>query len=805
MNSVADHDLRKAGQVDQRHVAQGIRALKAWSSFHQHRSPIRSLPTVTSFAGFSPEPIHPHLPPIESRQSLQQANGYPVTWTRLGEPGLTATMPLEDLISSDRIDDAVEWMLIYRLRQNSHHISPHGCVAVDSDSTRTQELHDDILYLDMQIRTTFTDLRLDMLLHLGSKMADAMSQAGLESVTDEDSSRDSSGPGSHPSVDSHLSSPPGDPLGLRGHGALPSAKEALSHLSDLCSLLEARVNPSLIPVEPGDSDQTRGYPRLTRLMEYLQSLTHSTTSLQFIPIPGSAPTQFLFNITEDPATAGAFVSFSGREQKRPRRKARRRMLQEVELLSRRFFAFNSFVDKLQIPEGYLDNLAKPPIESSTSDESFASFALLQKFRRQTKAACHAIFSQFDLCDRRWSTKHEVRLQLPGWEDVSDYHSTDEKWNLPVQLLLTMCSQGNSWQPARMYLPQYVIPLPRTSDTGARLPSVTDIPSDMSEYSQHTNVCTQGQFCSVLEGCRNKDMDLQFYASEDCEGDGHDGLLIHIPKRPERTRICGDSSPSHMESLWALVQQGYFAKEQNLIQMMHISDKKASIISFDQRKNISIKLILGFMLSMESDHIFECWDPKHIYFLKPMDTQNSPFISISRKEDRLSRSTNLALPRLHPSGNFGEDEDGVKPLPQFAKLAKVLLQIGLGVRLDCVKIPQASERGFRDAWEAFRRTIDECIKRVTCESEADLKTLPFLRAALGCLDFHMKYQQRVKEAPSNQTMEIAWKLVFDTILVQIDNNLTMEKLVKPSAGTTTTQPNQSSIVSFDAKQAERPST
>ncbi|KAH6997693.1 hypothetical protein BKA56DRAFT_607289 [Ilyonectria sp. MPI-CAGE-AT-0026] len=701
-------------------------------------------------------------------------------------------MPLEDLISRKRIDDAVEWKLIYRLRQNSHHISPHGCVAVDSGSTRTQELHDDILSLDMQIRRTFTNLRLDMMLHLGSKMADDVSQADSESVTDDDSSWDSwesvtyddsswdsSDSDSHSSVESRLSSPPTELLDSPGHIALPSAKEpltclscpcslpsaneALSHLSDLCSLLEGRVNPSLIPVEPGDSDQTRGYPRLTLLMEYLQSLTHSTTSLQFIPIPGSAPTQFLFNITEDPATAGAFVSFSDREQKRPQRKTRQRMLQEVGLLSRRFSAFNNFFDKLQIPGGYLNNLAKPPIQSSTSNESFASFALLQKFRRQTKAACDAIFSQFGLCDRRGSTKHELRLQLPGWEDVSDCHSTDEKGDLPVQLLLTMCSQEDSWKPARMYWLQYVIPLPRTSDTGARLPSVTDIPRDMSEYTQHTNVCTQGQLCGVLEGCRNKNMDLQFYASEDCKGDGHDGLPIDIPKRPERTRICGDSSPSQMYSLWTLINRGYFEKEQNLVLLLSIGGKD-SILSFDQRKALAIKLILGLMLSMDSDHVFESWDPKHIYFLKPVDTQNSPFISISRKEDRSSRSTSLALPRLHHSGNFGEDEDGVKPLPQFAKLAK---------------IPQALEQGFRDAWEAFRRTIDECSKRVTCEPKADLETLPFLRAALGCLDFHMKYQQRVKEASSSQTMEIAWKLVFDTILVQIDNNLTMEKLVKPS--------------------------
>lgn len=327
---------------------------------------------------------------------------------------------------------------------------------------------------------------------------------------------------------------------------------------------------------------------------------------------------------------------------------------------------------------------------------------------------------------------------------------------------------------------------------------------MSEYSQHANVCTQGQFCSVLEGCRNKDMDLQFYASEDCKGDGHDGLPIHIPERPERTRICGDSSPSDMDSLWTLVKRGYFAKEQTM-DLLHSGGGKDSILSFDQRKALAIKLILGLMLSMDSDHVFESWDPKHIYFLKPVDTQNSPFIFISRKEDRSSRSTSLALPRLHPSSNVGEYEDGVKPLPQFAHLAKVLLQIGLGDRLDSVKIPQASERGFQDAWKDFRRTIDEYSKRLTCEPEEDLETLPFLRAALGCLDFHMEYQQRVKEAPSSQTMEIAWKLVFDTILVQIDHNLTMEKLVKPSAGTTTTQPSKSSIVSFDAKQADRPST
>lgn len=378
-------------------------------------------------------------------------------------------MSLEDLTSSGDIDDTAEWKLIYGLCQSSRYFSTHGGVAVGSGSTRTQELRNAIHYLNVQIRRTFTTLQLDLLLYLESEIADDVSQVGSESVTDEDSSRDSSDSdsadaSSQSSVESHLSSPPDELLDSPGHVALPSADEALSHLSGLCSLVEARVNPSLIPVESGDSDQTRGYPRLTRLIKYLQSLSPPVTGLEFITMPRSTPAQLLFNIAEDTATTCAFVSFSDPQQKRPQKETRQRKVKKVKLLSDCFFAFNSFVDKLHISVGSLDNLATRPIESSTSSEAFASFVLLQKFRQQTAAACRAIFSQFGLCDRRGSTKHKVRLQLLGWEDVSDCHSTDEKGNLPVQLLLTMCPREDCWQLARMYLLQYVIPLPRASDT-----------------------------------------------------------------------------------------------------------------------------------------------------------------------------------------------------------------------------------------------------------------------------------------------------------------------------------------------------
>ena len=132
------------------------------------------------------------------------------------------------------------------------------------------------------------------------------------------------------------------------------------------------------------------------------------------------------------------------------------MLAEVEIMRSRFLEFNGFVNNLQISIGSLDSLAERPGQSLAPPGSFASFASLQKFRRQASAAFRAIFSHIGSCPQRElkgnKQCHEILLQLPEWNDVSDSRPAEAKRNLPVRLFFMSCLR-NDWQPANAYLLQ----------------------------------------------------------------------------------------------------------------------------------------------------------------------------------------------------------------------------------------------------------------------------------------------------------------------------------------------------------------
>ncbi|KAH7308885.1 hypothetical protein B0I35DRAFT_88127 [Stachybotrys elegans] len=648
------------------------------------------------------------------------------------------------------IETTAEWKLIHALRQDSHRFSRPGGVAFSGGSTRTQELRNAINYLDVQIRRTFTILRLDLLLYLESEVEGDASQTSSESETeskpDEDSDQDDTS--SQSSLDSQPMSPIDDRSESPGDSSSPSAAEALSMLTRLCFVLEARVNPVLSPREPDDTDHTSKFPRLTRLIEHLQLLSPSTTTLDFIPTPRTSRTRFLFNIAEDEATAAAFVNFTDPSQKRPAKDTRKRMLADAENLSKLLLSFNSFVDMLQISAGSLNTIATRPTESLAFDESFSSFSLLHKFRRQTATACCAVLSHFGCCR---DVEHKALLQLPGWDDVANYDTPDESASLPVDLFFTTCLR-DQWQPARMYFLQ---------------------PGHSTSYNKR-------ELCQALSDSRMNDVDFEFYVSEDSKTARDAKIPIYIPTERRRTQwMDRDRLPIH--SLWTLIEQGRFAKEQTL-DLLYNTGGTGSILEIHERKALAIKLVVGLMLSMNSDHVFETWDPKHIHFLEPVETQRL-FVSVPRKKSGSSLRKHLSLSSLYPSSSR-EDEEDLKPLPQFALLAKALLQIARGDRLSKFKIGKGSDQTSWDAWNKLRRAVDSYSRCLACGPDVDRETLPLLQAALGCLDFHIEYQNRLRESQSSQKLEVAWKLVFDTILIKIDDNLTLKKLVTPSTNVLT---------------------
>jgi hypothetical protein len=276
------------------------------------------------------------------------------------------------------------------------------------------------------------------------------------------------------------------------------------------------------------------------------------------------------------------------------------------------------------------------------------------------------------------------------------------------------------------------------------------------------------------------MDLEFYVSEDSKTTRDAEIPLHVPRTLPRTRIYGDRFPNH--SLWALIEQGRFAKEQTL-DLLYNTSGTGGILGIHERKALAIKLVVGLMLSMDSDHVFQTWDPKRIRFLETEETQRV-FVSVPRNKGSSSHRKHLSLSSLYPSSSLEEDEEDLKPLPQFALLAKALLQIARGDRLSKFKISKGSDQASWDAWNKLRRVVDSYSRCLACGPDVDRETLPLLQAALGCLNFHMEYQNRLRESQSSQKMEVAWKLVFDTILIKIDDNLTLKKLVTSSANVLT---------------------
>lgn len=354
------------------------------------------------------------------------------------------------------IEHTIEWKLIDDLRQMSNRFGPPGDVEKTRSST-TLKLRNAINELERQIRRTFTIVQFDLLLQLQNEtqshaLTPRMHKDSRQNTWGDDSDDVSSQSSTEEYLEDYSSDSSHQDLGP----VQPSVREAQSRLERLCEFLEARV-----PLNPRDDNAIK-YPRLTGLIERIKSMPDSSAPLNVIPTFRPEPMPFLFNIAEDEATAGAYIAFIDPTQAKPSKEIRRRMTADATKMAKFFLSFNSFVDALQMSTGTLDALTRELTpKRMASYESLASFSLLRKFQHQTEAACRAVLSHIASCGH---PKHEVLLQLPGWEEVSQWDSTKATTNLPVPLFFTMClldqktqksqhGELDSWQYARMFFLQ----------------------------------------------------------------------------------------------------------------------------------------------------------------------------------------------------------------------------------------------------------------------------------------------------------------------------------------------------------------
>ncbi|UKZ71432.1 uncharacterized protein TrAtP1_012387 [Trichoderma atroviride] len=304
---------------------------------------------------------------------------------------------------------------------------------------------------------------------------------------------------------------------------------------------------------------------------------------------------------------------------------------------------------------------------------------------------------------------------------------------------------------------------------------------IDDRPEHSRSFRKRTLYKALSDSYDDEMDLEFYIPDDYNDAEHTDIRFHVPVRLNGARRYGKSVPSQDDSLWSLIERGYFAKQPGID--LWIDDDSSTIINTNQRKTLAISLVLGLMLSIDCSHNLDVWDPKNIHFLKPIDKDYTPFISIHGNNSASVRNR-LSIAGLHSRYTIDEDEENLRPMPQFMLLAKALMQIAWGDCLRSIKVPEGSQSAFMDPWKELRGGVSSYYQKMKCDSEGSRESLPFLEAALGCLNFHKDYQVRLRGAMPSQEIEIAWQVIFDKILLKIDANLVSKGLSKSSSDSAT---------------------
>ena len=218
---------------------------------------------------------------------------------------------------------------------------------------------------------------------------------------------------------------------------------------------------------------------------------------------------------------------------------------------------------------------------------------------------------------------------------------------------------------------------------------------MFERPEHAGIYREKKLCEALRFSYQRGMDLEFYVSEHYTPAIPATIPIHIPSRLQQTRRYGKGFPNH--SLWSLIEQGRLRKEMSFNQWFNTSCGDGNI-DIEERKTLAVKLVLGLMLSLDSDHVFETWDPKQVHLLEAVDTY-TPFVSLPCNTSCPGHQKALSFSGTYSLKSI-DDLDESEPSLQFVLLAKALLQIAEGDHLASLGVDKDSTVVSWDAWNRF---------------------------------------------------------------------------------------------------------
>lgn len=271
-------------------------------------------------------------------------------------------------------------------------------------------------------------------------------------------------------------------------------------------------------------------------------------------------------------------------------------------------------------------------------------------------------------------------------------------------------------------------------------------------------------CEAVQEAIDLDGGLQFHIQEHLTDVAENDFIVpwYDYLEPQHDQL----KPT--KSIWDLLKGGHLDWMISARRLRSSTNMKAPLIKPHERRSLAIQIVYGIVLCFRYDSVLSTCDSKRVYLLAPADGPQNlkipPYVSCVEK------AADTYLDLQDPDVILQGTDTSISRL--FTRLAKALLEIGLGECLD------EHDADSTDNIQALSKRLWEMVKnfnryRLECRDGIDIiDKLPYIAAAEHCLRFDKLYRlevNRLKNSLGSQNVD-AWAVVERIVSSQIISKL-----------------------------------
>lgn len=273
-------------------------------------------------------------------------------------------------------------------------------------------------------------------------------------------------------------------------------------------------------------------------------------------------------------------------------------------------------------------------------------------------------------------------------------------------------------------------------------------------------------CEAISEALSLDGGLHFHIQEDLTDVAENDLIVpwYDYLEPQHDQL----KPT--KSIWDLLKAGYLDWVISARRLRSSASMKAPLIKPSERRSLAIQIIFGVVLCFQYDSNLATWDSKKVYLLAPAEGPQN--LNVPLYVSCVERDTTASYLDL-PNPDIVLQERNLSPSRIFTKMAKALLEIGLGECLD-EHDADASDDNNQQLWDLLWEMVQNfnryALKRT--DGVEILEKLPYVAAAEHCLRFTQLYRRevnRLKMGLGSERLD-PWTIVEKIVSEQIISKL-----------------------------------